>query len=250
MCLQRGWLERAKETAAGLAALMPKQPPAPMGSFLETWASWCEVQARLDIATGRSDRAAERLDELKHTFARAGMKYLEARTSLLRALALEQANAHEAASAALEDALRYAQSNGMISSFVDEGEPSLRLLTRWTRDTPDRAGIQRAFVDRLLAAFAPRRGQAGDDDPRAARHLLSPREIEILNHIAHGLSNKEIGRALRVAPETIKWHLKNIFEKLKVGSRFEAVQSGLGVTPIERGEAKESDMVSSQSRST
>ncbi|WP_080403706.1 hypothetical protein [Burkholderia ubonensis] len=59
------------------------------------------MQARLDIATGRSDRAAERLDELKHTFARAGMKYLEARTSLLRALALEQANAHEAASAAL-----------------------------------------------------------------------------------------------------------------------------------------------------
>ncbi|WP_322067305.1 LuxR C-terminal-related transcriptional regulator [Burkholderia ubonensis] len=250
LCLQRGWLERAKETAAGLAALMPEQPPAPMGSFLETWASWCEVQARLDIATGRSDRAAERLDELKHTFARAGMKYLEARTSLLRALALEQANAHEAASAALEDALRYAQSNGMISSFVDEGEPSLRLLTRWTRDTPDRAGIQRAFVDRLLAAFDPRRGQAGDDDPRAARHLLSPREIEILNHIAHGLSNKEIGRALRVAPETIKWHLKNIFEKLKVGSRFEAVQSGLGVTPIERGDAKESDTTPSQPRST
>ncbi|AOJ64847.1 hypothetical protein WJ32_19995 [Burkholderia ubonensis] len=250
LCLQRGWLERAKETAAGLAALMPEQPPAPMGSFLETWASWCEVQARLDIATGRSERAAERLDALKHTFARAGMKYLEARTSLLRALALEQANAHEAACAALEDALRYAQSNGMISSFVDEGEPSRRLLTRWTRGTPDRAGIQRTFVERLLAAFDPRRGQASDDDPRAARHLLSPREIEILNHIAHGLSNKEIGRALRVAPETIKWHLKNIFEKLKVGSRFEAVQSGLGVTPIERGDAKESDTVSAQSRST
>ncbi|PCE21515.1 LuxR C-terminal-related transcriptional regulator [Burkholderia ubonensis] len=250
LCLQRGWLDRAKETADGLAALMPEQPPTRMGTFLETWASWCEVQARLDIATGQPDRAAERLDDLRHTFARAGMKYLEARTSLLRALALEQANAHEAASAALEDALRYAQSNGMISSFVDEGEPSLRLLTRWASDMPDCAGIQRAFVDRLLAAFDPQRMPAGDDDPRAARHLLSTREIEILNHIAHGLSNKEIGRALRVAPETIKWHLKNIFEKLKVGSRFEAVQSGLGVTPVERGDAKESDAISCQPRST
>lgn len=248
LCLQRGWLDRATETASELQALMPEQPPAPMGSFLETWASWCEVKARLDIATGRADRAAERLDDLKNAFARAGMTYLEARTSLLRALALEHENAHDAASAALEDALRYAQSNGMVSSFVDEGEPSLRLLTRWARDTPDRAGIQRTFVDRLLAAFDPRQGPAGDDDPRDARHLLSAREIEILSHIAHGLSNKEIGRALRVAPETIKWHLKNIFEKLKVGSRFEAVQSGLGVTPVDRGDAKESDTMASRSR--
>jgi LuxR family maltose regulon positive regulatory protein len=56
-----------------------------------------------------------------------------------------------------------------------------------------------------------------------------PREIEILDYIARGLSNKEIGRALGVAPETIKWHLKNIVEKLNVGSRVEAVQRGLGL---------------------
>ncbi|KWK13942.1 LuxR C-terminal-related transcriptional regulator [Burkholderia stagnalis] len=240
LCLQRGWLDRARDTADALEALMPAPPPAPMGSFLETWASWCEVQARLDIATGHAGRAAERLDALGNTFARAGMQYLEARTSLLRALALEQADAHEAALAALDDALRYAQSNGMISSFVDEGEPALRLLTRWARDTPDRAGSRRAFVDRLLAAFDPQQRTTGDD-ARGARHLLSAREIEILGHIAQGLSNKEIGRALRVAPETIKWHLKNIFEKLKVGTRFEAVQTGLGVTPVDRGDARESD---------
>ena len=53
--------------------------------------------------------------------------------------------------------------------------------------------------------------------------------MEILRHISQGLSNKEIARALRVAPETVKWHLKNIFEKLNVGSRIEAVQNGLGL---------------------
>ncbi|MGU7772923.1 LuxR C-terminal-related transcriptional regulator [Burkholderia sp. MR1-5-21] len=256
LCVQRGWIDRAKEAADELAALMPEQIPAPMGSFLETWTSWCEVNARLDIATGKPDRAAERLDELKNTLARAGMKYLEARMSLLHALALaqlhqlRQESAHDAAFEALEDALRYAQANGMIGSFVDEGAPALRLLTKWAHDTPDLAGIQQAFLDRLVAAFDQPRLPASDDDTRAARNLLSSREIEILNHIAHGLSNKEIGRALRVAPETIKWHLKNIFEKLKVGSRFEAVQSGLGVTPIDRGEAKESDAAPPQHRAT
>ncbi|WP_230960372.1 response regulator transcription factor, partial [Burkholderia territorii] len=56
-----------------------------------------------------------------------------------------------------------------------------------------------------------------------------PEIRKILDHIARGLSNKEVGRALRVAPETVKWHLKNIFEKLNVSSRIEAVQSGLGL---------------------
>jgi LuxR family maltose regulon positive regulatory protein len=58
--------------------------------------------------------------------------------------------------------------------------------------------------------------------------VLSVREREVLDHVARGLSNKEIGRALKLAPETVKWHLKNIFEKLNVSSRIEAMQSYFG----------------------
>lgn len=250
LCLQHGCIDRARETADALESLMPEQIPTPMGSFVITWASWCEVKARLDIATGQPGRAVERLDALRNTLAQAGMKYHEARISLLRALALLQDNTCDAAFKALEDALRYAQANDMIGSFVDEGEPLLHLLRKWARDTPDLAGIQKAFLDRLLAAFEEQWIPTNDDQSRTARDLLSSREIEILGHIAHGLSNKEIGRALRVAPETIKWHLKNIFEKLNVSSRFEAVQSALGVTLADRGEAAESDETPSRHRAT
>ncbi|MBN3798890.1 helix-turn-helix transcriptional regulator, partial [Burkholderia sp. Ac-20392] len=75
------------------------------------------------------------------------------------------------------------------------------------------------------AAPAARPGTAGN---------LSAREIEILDYVARGLSNKEIARALRVAPETIKWHLKNIFEKLNVTSRIQAVRSGLALDASSR----------------
>lgn len=71
---------------------------------------------------------------------------------------------------------------------------------------------------------------AGSSKRRTASAALSAREMEIVGHISHGLSNKEIARALRLAPETVKWHLKNIYEKLDVGSRIEAVQSALGIT--------------------
>ena len=51
---------------------------------------------------------------------------------------------------------------------------------------------------------------------------LSPRELEILNLIAPGFSNKEIADRLGVSIESIRWHLKNIYHKLHVHSRTEA----------------------------
>src|SRR6266567_9153286 len=55
------------------------------------------------------------------------------------------------------------------------------------------------------------------------RMSLSPRELEVLRHIAKGLRNKEIGAALNIAEDTVKIHIKNIFVKLEVIDRTEAV---------------------------
>uniref|UniRef100_UPI0038BAB0A1 hypothetical protein n=1 Tax=Burkholderia cepacia TaxID=292 RepID=UPI0038BAB0A1 len=116
------------------------------------------------------------------------MKYHEARISLLCALARLRDKTCDAAFTAREDALRYAQANNMIGSFVDEGEPMLHLLRKRVRDTPDLAGIQQTILDRLLAAFEEQWIPASEDQSRTARDLLRYREIEILGHIAHGLS--------------------------------------------------------------
>jgi two-component system nitrate/nitrite response regulator NarL len=53
-------------------------------------------------------------------------------------------------------------------------------------------------------------------------HSLSPREHEILNHIARGASNKEIARALDIAETTVKIHVQHILRKLNVSSRVQA----------------------------
>jgi two-component system NarL family response regulator len=69
---------------------------------------------------------------------------------------------------------------------------------------------------RLIARQPP--GRSGDRAPDA----LTSREVGVLELVAKGLSNKEIGAALFVSEDTIKTHLKHIFVKLGVGDRTEA----------------------------
>ena len=57
------------------------------------------------------------------------------------------------------------------------------------------------------------------------RMALTDRELQVLNHIAKGLRNKEIGAALDIAEDTVKIHIKNIFGKMKVIDRTQAVVS-------------------------
>jgi ATP/maltotriose-dependent transcriptional regulator MalT len=52
---------------------------------------------------------------------------------------------------------------------------------------------------------------------------ISPRELEVLDLLAAGRSNKEIARRLDVSPNTVKTHLANLYEKLEVRRRTEAI---------------------------
>ena len=88
------------------------------------------------------------------------------------------------------------------------------------------------LVDAIELGLARDRARLENESALAA---LSAREVEILNLIAQGRSNKEIARVLSIAPETIKSHLKHIFTKLNVERRAQAVSRaqslGLIATP-------------------
>jgi two-component system, NarL family, response regulator LiaR len=82
---------------------------------------------------------------------------------------------------------------------------------------------------------------------RAARHLanfqtqvegLTDREIEVVQHARRGLTNKEIGGNLFISDRTVQGHLKNIYQKLGVATRTEAVALALrhGLITLEEGE--------------
>ena len=142
------------------------------------------------------------------------------------------------------------------------GEKSLPLL-REAADLARRYGLQRVFDDahpalgdwvrQALATTARHRRRsaraAGRADRRAAAAAprapcarsmpsmaLTPKEREVLELLARNLSNKEIGLAMQVGEETIKWHVKNLFAKLDAGTRKQVVQRArlLGLLDGER----------------
>jgi two-component system nitrate/nitrite response regulator NarL len=85
--------------------------------------------------------------------------------------------------------------------------------------------ISPEMTGKLVTAFQTLHG-GGDAAPPAAEadpiHSLSPREHEILGHIARGASNKEIARALDIAETTVKIHVQHILRKLNLSSRVQA----------------------------
>ncbi len=88
-------------------------------------------------------------------------------------------------------------------------------------------GLMPDYTDELLDAFEAE-GQKRESESHSVRaqpliEPLTPRELEVLQLVAQGLSNREIGEQLFIALSTVKGHNRNIYSKLQVERRTEAV---------------------------
>jgi LuxR family transcriptional regulator, maltose regulon positive regulatory protein len=151
------------------------------------------------------------------------------RALLLDALALDAFDPSEAALAVLEEAMALAEPQGCVRAFVDLGGPMQRLLTKVTQGTrPRYTAMLLEAIQTQLAAAAPAAPptEAAEQPPGSSRAMadtLSKRELQILALICKGLSNQEIGQQIFLSLSTVKWHNQNIFDKLDVQRRTEAV---------------------------
>jgi LuxR family maltose regulon positive regulatory protein len=181
------------------------------------------VLARILIAQGQFDEATGLLPCLLEAAEAGG--YISKAVELLnlQALAFQAGGDTDQAIVVVGKALAFAEPGGFIRIFVDEGPPMAHLLYKALS-----RGIARDYVRRLLAAFPVTEPGQTDVSKILASNSeliepLSDRELEVLRLFAEGLTNREIASRLFLALNTVKAHAGNIYGKLNVHSRTQAI---------------------------
>jgi LuxR family transcriptional regulator, maltose regulon positive regulatory protein len=223
----RLWIAQGQLEAANRWAQAQKLDVADKLDYLE------EVEtitlARLLVAQGKLDKAVVLLERLLEATEAGGRTGRVIEILALQALAYQAQGEADQAISSLEQALALAEPEGYVRRFLDEGGPMIELLAAVSGR---RLAVNQAYIDSLLAAYRKDQEKALHHLPPVGGSSLSPhplieplseRELEILRLIATGRSNSEIAEALFVTVGTVKWHLNNIYGKLDVRSRTQAV---------------------------
>ncbi len=132
----------------------------------------------------------------------------------LLALALDRCG--ERSVGLLREAADLARAHGLQRVFAD-AHPT---LGEWARQALAGSSLPDAMATPVPVPAPARPAAAPRSTPSMA---LTPKEREVLELAARNLSNKEIGLAMEVGEETVKWHMKNLFAKLDAGTRKQVV---------------------------
>ena len=224
--VQKNRLARAVELVALLEELaQPHRDDRGIRAEIAAIAAIAHARVR------RSDRPDAALASLYDARARAeavGRGRMAALADFLSASILSDLERTDDARAALLHALGAGARLGLVRTFIDEGALGSALLNRAVQEAW-LDGAARDYAIALLDHFPAepnadtQRGVAAAANGRKPNATLTQRELEILALVAQAMSNKRIGLVLNITLETVKWNLRNIFGKLGVSSRYDAM---------------------------
>jgi LuxR family maltose regulon positive regulatory protein len=222
--LLRGAVDQAVSVAAG--ARGERRLPADWTPFASDVEDRELGEIRLALARSDLDDAASRIHlALKR---QRGRVLRQIKLQLLGAVHASRSGDQPALKRNLSTALRLARKGGFVRAVLDEGEDILQLIrdryqilleSEASARNPDSG---RDFVETLLQASGTDLGRSSGAF-HVALQPLTEREREMLVLLANGTSNKDMANRLFVSENTVKYHLKNIYAKLSVASRVQAI---------------------------
>lgn len=180
------------------------------------------ARARLLLATNYPDKALDELQTLRNYALRFRRGQLLVTGQLLMAVARADLLQPEQAEGHLLEALTLGLQLGLVRSFLDEGKVLHKMLEALA--SKPLAAEQSAYLAQLLEHFKLEKSAGlSKASANSTPSMLTPRELAILQMISQAMSNKRVALTLSISLETVKWNLKNIYVKLGVSSRYDAV---------------------------
>ena len=176
------------------------------------------VQAMLRLAQDDPEDAAAALAPIFAGGSPIDNPHWEIQALLLKASAEDALGDTGASSRALERALELAEPDGLLLPFLLHPTPDL--LERHSRLRTTHASLI-SEVQNLLAGHAP---TARHEDAEPLQEPLSQSELRVLRYLPTNLRSPEIAAELFVSPNTIRTHIRNVYAKLGVHTRAEAVE--------------------------
>lgn len=215
--LDEAWLRLLQDNPAASAQLIRESGLRP-DDALDAYALFKYTILALQLlADGQTDQAEHLLERMLCVAERAGAQH--SRIQLLNLLALIQKQ-EEAALSFLRQSLELASLNGYTQTFLLRGAAMHKLLQKGLA-----RGICPEYTRRLLAAFEHRLAHAQPAPPPPDLiDPLSQRERDILLLLAQSLSAPEIARRLFLSANTVRTHIKSIYAKLGVHTRWQLVE--------------------------
>ncbi|HUW94494.1 MAG TPA: LuxR C-terminal-related transcriptional regulator, partial [Anaerolineae bacterium] len=215
------WRERRDLTREAVAASLARD----QGQVPPDYVQQIEYAAlaRFHVARQKSDEALQILMPTTRAAEKLEWNGVAIETLTLQALAFRAQGDVERALDALQRALKLGEPEGYVRSFLDEGAAMAELL----REAASQ-GIALEYVNKLLTAFeVAEHGALEQPGPppqaRASAEDLSERELEVLRLLNTSLSSTEMADELVVSVNTVRTHIRSIYSKLGVHSRYEAV---------------------------
>ncbi len=224
--LQLGEQAEAEAKLARIHEIDTRNPDAEYSALKEVRIISEYAQVRIQDTSGDVLGAARRLEQLIALCERHGRQALVARMLMHCGVLYARAGRREAAHARVMEALRRGHRFGLLRSLLDTHPTAIDLIDEVAR-SESLDLVLSFYVERLQACRPTNTATAAQlkrlEKTAAGAEPLKERELEVLRLLAQALPNKKIARALGLSPETVKWYLSQIYSKLGVRSRDEAV---------------------------
>ncbi|MFC4703602.1 LuxR C-terminal-related transcriptional regulator [Paraburkholderia caffeinitolerans] len=229
--LANGEMEAAHARLEQLAELDARHfPDSPAEFYSELHVAAHGTQVRWCLATGDIEQAARYLSPLIDYCRSHGRQRDEVALLMQHAVVLARLGRVAAARGEVLEALQRGHRLGLVRTLVDADPNAAALLGEIAQDRAAEPVVA-FYAERILSRIAandartPLAGGANIHPNRAARDLpkFSQRETDVVRLLVEAFTAKKIARALGLSPETVKWHLANIYGKLGVSGRDAAL---------------------------